>query len=100
MASKHTVEAGRSPEVNDARVVKRSVSVRRDLDTAVLKMTTGTRQYSAFVNEALALALQSQGIGESIRDFERRSGPLTAEEKAEARRRRTKAASSKNAVRS
>ncbi|MEO7039072.1 MAG: hypothetical protein ABI186_03475 [Candidatus Elarobacter sp.] len=72
------------------RAVKRSVTVRRDLNQAILE-SVGSRQYSAFVNEALVLALQARGIEESIADFERENPPLTPAEIRAAQHRRAKA---------
>lgn len=74
-----------------AKAVKRSVTVRPDLDEAILE-SVGTRAYSAFINEALVLALQARGIDESVADFEREHGPLTVAEIRAARRRRAGAA--------
>jgi len=69
---KHRGSAAEEPE----RAVKRSVTVRRDLDNAIVE-SVGDRKYSAFVNDALVLALQAQGVGESIADYERENGPLS-----------------------
>jgi hypothetical protein len=68
------------------RAVKRSVTVRPDLNDAILE-SVGARGYSAFVNEALVLALQADGIDETVREFERAHGALTAAEIRSARRR-------------
>jgi hypothetical protein len=72
---------------SNERAVKRSVTVRPDLNDAILE-SVGARAYSAFVNEALVMALQARGIDETVADFERAHGPLTAAEIKAARRRR------------
>jgi hypothetical protein len=72
--------------------VKRSVTVRRDLHDAIID-SVGARGYSAFLNEALVMALQAQGVEESLSAFEREHGPLTSADLDAANRRRAKAAS-------
>jgi hypothetical protein len=71
--------------------VKRSVTVRPDLNEAILE-SVGSRGYSAFINEAVLLALQAQGIEETIAEYEREHGPIPEETMNEARRRRAEAA--------
>lgn len=66
-----------SKRVAGASTVKRSVTLRNDVDAGIRKLA-GRRGYSAFLNDAAILALQAQAVGEWIGDFERRNGPLTA----------------------
>ena len=65
---------------------KRSITVRADLDEAVLD-AVGERSYSAFVNEAILKALQARGVEQSIAEFEQEFGPIPDEARAEARKR-------------
>ena len=72
------------------RAVKKSITVRRDLNEAILA-SVGAREYSAFVNEAIILALQGAGVAATVADFERQHGPLTDADIAAARARRAAA---------
>lgn len=78
------------PGATRERAIKRSVTVRRDVNEAILR-SVGAREYSAFVNEALILALQARGIDETIAEFERDHGALTEADLAAARKRRAAA---------
>lgn len=81
-----------SPEPSSpGTAVKRSVTVRRDLHDAVID-SVGARGYSAFLNEALVMALQARGVQESISAFEREHGALTGADLDAANRRRAWAA--------
>jgi hypothetical protein len=66
--------------------VKRSITVRPEIDAAVLAIV-GKREYSKFANDALLLALQVRGVEEAEAVLERRYGALTTEDHAEAQRR-------------
>jgi hypothetical protein len=81
-----TKRSGQSRRDRTERAVKKSVTVRRDLNDAILA-SVGAREYSAFVNEALVLALQAAGVDATIADFERDHGPLTDADMAAARTR-------------
>jgi hypothetical protein len=70
--------------------VKRSITVRPDIDAAILAIV-GKREYSKFANDALLLALQARGIEAAEAALARRFGALTAEDHAEAERRLTQA---------
>jgi len=61
------------------------------LHDAILE-TVGDRAYSAFVNEAILIALQARGIRQSVTDFEAEGGVITDDLRLEARRRRKAAA--------
>jgi hypothetical protein len=82
----HEINGASRPE----RAVKKSVTVRRDLHDAILA-SVGGREYSAFVNDAIILALQAAGVAATVADFERAHGPLTDADMAAARARRTAA---------
>jgi hypothetical protein len=69
-----------------APAVKRSITVRPDIDAAVLAIV-GKREYSKFANDALLLALQARGIEAAEAMLERRFGALTAEDHAQAQHR-------------
>ncbi|HEV3088275.1 MAG TPA: hypothetical protein VGX96_13740 [Candidatus Elarobacter sp.] len=66
--------------------VKRSITVRPDLDSA-LREIAGDREYSQVANEAFVLYVQARGIDAVVRDVERSTGTITPDEKAEADRR-------------
>ncbi len=65
---------------------KRSVTLRNDVDAGIQKLA-GRRGYSAFLNDAAILALQAQAVGGWISDYEKRNGPLTADDDAWAQER-------------
>jgi hypothetical protein len=69
-----------------ARYVKRSITVKPEIDAA-LREIAGTREYSQVANEAFVLYVQARGIDAIVNDIEMSSGPITAEHKAEAERR-------------
>lgn len=73
------------------RAVKRSVTIRPEIDQAILRRV-GEREYSHFVNDALLMALQARGVEESIAAFEAEHGPLTEADLATAERRFSEAA--------
>ncbi len=73
-----------------AATVKRSVTLRNDVDAGIQKLA-GRRGYSAFINEAAIMALQAQAVSEWIDGFEQRNAPLTAEDEAWARDRLARA---------
>jgi hypothetical protein len=64
------------------RFVKRSSTVRPDLDTA-LREIAGEREYSQVANEAFVLYVQARGIDAIVNDIEATTGTITAAEKAE-----------------
>ena len=66
--------------------VKRSVTLRSDVDAGIQELA-GRRGYSAFINDAAILALQSRAIGKWILDLEQRTGPLSTDDEAWARKR-------------
>ena len=66
--------------------VKRSVTLRNDVDTNIQKLA-GPRGYSAFLNDAAVLALQARGVHEWLGKLEDRDGPLTPQDEAWARKR-------------
>jgi hypothetical protein len=68
------------------RFVKRSITVRPDIDTA-LREIAGDREYSQVANEAFVLYIQARGIDAIVSDVESSTGPITATEKTEADRR-------------
>lgn len=68
------------------RFVKRSITVRPDLDTA-LREIAGEREYSQVANEAFVLYVQARGIDAIVNDVEAATGKVSAAEKAEADRR-------------
>jgi hypothetical protein len=72
--------------LQSAPSVKRSITVRPDIDAAILAIV-GKREYSKFANDALLRALQARGIESAEADLARRYGALTAEDLAEADRR-------------
>lgn len=71
---------------NSGRFVKRSITVRPDLDSA-LREIAGAREYSQVANEAFVLYVQSRGIDAIVSDIEATTGKITAAEKTEADRR-------------
>jgi O-methyltransferase involved in polyketide biosynthesis len=83
MAPKKHGHAAAAPP---ARFVKRSVTIRPEVDAA-LRDIAGDREYSQVVNEALLLYVQARGIDRIIADIEAESGPITAEVMAEVDRR-------------
>lgn len=85
---KHRYAAPAARPVGDetARFVKRSITVRPDLDAA-LREIAGDREYSQVANEAFVLYIQARGIDAILDDVESSTGPITAAEKAEAERR-------------
>jgi hypothetical protein len=68
------------------RFVKRSITVRPDVDRALREIAAG-REYSQVANEAFVLYVQARGIDAIVKEIEASSGPITAEERAEADRR-------------
>jgi hypothetical protein len=54
----------RSVPGETTRFVKRSITVRPDVDTA-LREIAGDREYSQVANEAFVLYIQARGIGEA-----------------------------------
>jgi O-methyltransferase involved in polyketide biosynthesis len=68
------------------RFVKRSITIRPDLDQA-LREIAGNREYSQVVNEALLLYVQARGIDRIVAEIEAESGPITAEVLADVDRR-------------
>ena len=68
------------------RFVKRSITVRPDLDSA-LREIAGEREYSQVANEAFVLYVQARGIDAIVHDVETATGKITAAERAEAERR-------------
>lgn len=69
-----------------ARSVKRSITVKPDIDAA-LREIAGNREYSQVANEAFVLYVQARGIDAIVNDTEAFSGPITAADKDEADRR-------------
>jgi hypothetical protein len=72
------------------RAVKRSVTIRPEIDQAVVR-SVGEREYSRFTNDALLMALQARGVAETIAEFEAAHGPLTESDHADAERRHVEA---------
>ncbi len=72
------------------RAVKRSMTIRPDIDRAVLQ-SVGEREYSRFANEALLMALQAIGIEQTVADFETRNNTLGSDDFSTADRRRSEA---------
>ena len=68
------------------RAVKRSITVRPELDAA-LREIAGGREYSQVANEAFVLYVQARGIEAVGRAIEVSSGPIPRAEEAEADRR-------------
>jgi hypothetical protein len=68
------------------RAIKRSITVRPDIDEA-LSQIAGGREYSQVANDAFTLYLQARGIDLIVRDVEAASGPLTRADHEEADRR-------------
>jgi hypothetical protein len=66
--------------------VKRSVTLRNDVDAGIQKLA-GRRGYSAFLNDAAILALQAQAVDEWLSGYEQRNAPLTEADEAWARER-------------
>jgi hypothetical protein len=66
--------------------VKRSITVRRELDAALPKIA-GTGECSQIANEAFVLYVQARGIEALGRAIEASSGPILPAEEAEADRR-------------
>jgi hypothetical protein len=64
-----------------AATVKRSVTLRNDVDAGIQKLA-GSRGYSAFLNDAAIMALQAQAVGEWVSGYEQRSKPLTTDDEA------------------
>jgi uncharacterized protein (DUF169 family) len=60
--------------VQNARAIKRSITVQPDVDAA-LREIAGDREYSQVANEAFVLYIQARGIETIVRDIERLSGP-------------------------
>jgi len=79
---KHGHAAAAAP----ARFVKRSVTIRPEVDAA-LRDIAGDREYSQVVNEALLLYVQARGIDRILAEFEAENGPIPAEVMAEVDRR-------------
>jgi O-methyltransferase involved in polyketide biosynthesis len=77
---------GRAAAPPPARFVKRSVTIRPEVDAA-LRDIAGDREYSQVVNEALLLYVQARGIDRIIADIEAENGPISAEVMAEVDRR-------------
>jgi hypothetical protein len=67
------------------RAIKRSVTIQPEIDAAVVRRV-GTGEYSRFTNGALLMALQAEGILETMAAFERKHGALTAEDYEKAKR--------------
>jgi hypothetical protein len=76
---------GRAPS-DPGRFVKRSITVRPDLDSA-LREIAGEREYSQVANEAFVLYVQARGIDAIVSDIEAASGKITAAERADVDRR-------------
>jgi hypothetical protein len=70
-----------------ATVVKRSITVNRDVDEAVLRQIRGRLKYSQAVNEALLLWAQAEGIDKLVADVEKHTGPIMKKDELEADRR-------------
>ena len=87
---RYAAPSARADSDETARFVKRSITVRPDLDTA-LREIAGDGEYSQIANEAFVLYVQARGIDAIVRDVESSTGPITAAEKAEAERRLTDA---------
>jgi hypothetical protein len=68
------------------RAVKRSITVRPEIDEA-LSQIAGGREYSQVANDAFTLYLQARGIDLIVRDVEAASGPPTPADHEEADRR-------------
>lgn len=75
----------------ETATVKRSVTIGREIDEAIQR-TVGAGRYSAFINEAAVLALQSQGVRDWLEEFEAERGAITPQERRAARARRAEAA--------
>ena len=75
-----------SPSRAAKRAVKRSITVRPELDEA-LRDIAGGREYSQIANEAFVLYVQALGIDAIGRQIEAASGPITAADEAEVDRR-------------
>lgn len=63
------------------RFVKRSITVRPDVDAA-LREIAGGREYSQVANEASVLYVQARGIDAVLAEAEAAVGPITAEHRA------------------
>jgi hypothetical protein len=85
-AKKHGCAALAAPAKKAGPFVKRSITVRPELDRAMREIA-GDREYSQVANEAFILYVQARGIDVIVADVERTTGPITAEEKAEVDRR-------------
>ena len=83
---RYSAPAARPISSESARFVKRSITVRPELDAA-LREIAGDGEYSQIANEAFVLYIQARGIEAIVRDVEWATGPITAAEKAEAERR-------------
>lgn len=75
------------PQPRTATVVKRSITVNRDVDEAVLRQIRGRLKYSQAANEALLLWAQADGIDKLVTDVEKRTGSITKQDELEADRR-------------
>ncbi|HEY0799043.1 MAG TPA: hypothetical protein VGD50_07820 [Candidatus Baltobacteraceae bacterium] len=69
-----------------AATVKRSISLPRELDRAIAEHV-GPGEFSAFAADALTRAIQAAGVRSWIAEATMESGPLTAVERASAKRR-------------
>jgi hypothetical protein len=86
VASKKHRYAAAVPAEAPARFVKRSITVRPEVDAA-LREIAGDREYSQVANEAFVLYVQARGIDAVLAEAEAKTGPITAHHKAEADRR-------------
>jgi hypothetical protein len=85
-AKKHGYTALGASAKKAAPFVKRSITVRPELDRA-LREIAGDREYSQVANEAFTLYVQARGIDAIVADVERTTGPITPEVEAEVDRR-------------
>ena len=85
-ASVRAQPARATPSAPSGRAVKRSITVRPQIDEALSEIAGG-REYSQVANDAFTLYLQARGIDLIVRDVEAASGPLTREDHEEADRR-------------
>jgi hypothetical protein len=86
VASKKHGYAAAVPAAAPVRFVKRSITVRPEVDAA-LREIAGDREYSQVANEAFVLYVQARGIDAVLAEAEAKTGPITAQHKAEADRR-------------
>jgi len=70
---------GADGDSSSGSAVKRSITIRRDVDASI-RHAIGDGQYSAFINDAAILALQTQAITEWLTEFEAQNGEITDEE--------------------